>query len=421
MAQGPTSVNSIDSADALLKLWDNRLTQIDDSLVALESEPTYQLLCGASPDNRPSFEGESASVAQSVVDSVSSLFEDRHRLSEVVELARKIRADISVLTVWNTDGQLAQISGLLLGQSIDLSGGGSPLSRRTLLANTSVPQRISPEILLAQMDEKFSKARDHLVLFRKAFDSLENAMNEAKKQLDTLAQEAELLGVKPAFEQALLAQKRSLDECQKSIDKDPIFAQHQWLNTLVVNVGELKSEIETLRKEKLTAEQSFASLIEAKNNLLHVHEKARTAFDLCSQELSGVDIAKPLTDSDLTDLFDWFNTLEARVKAGPWHSVLIGLEKWQAAAQSAIAREQSICDNVNQQISLRDELVGRLAARRAQANALAHRKILISQQGLAAAEQARHLFVQRPTPLAAAISSLEAFERAIEQSRHDRF
>src|SRR5262249_53534943 len=95
--------------DQLLVAWEERLRPVDENLVALEGEPTYQIPATGAGGKRAPLDGVTKTRVYPVLDALGELFEHRERLTEVLERAKEIRESISSLAFWNTDEKLAEI------------------------------------------------------------------------------------------------------------------------------------------------------------------------------------------------------------------------------------------------------------------------------------------------------------------------
>src|SRR5262249_22040000 len=131
--RAPPGVRRVTTAqyiDARLAAWSERLQRIDDSLLALEAEPIYQMLSG--PKRTP-LEGVTRERVEPALEALANLFEARQRLGEVFERAKELRASMSALAFWENDDKLKQIQQLLDGPSIHMGTQTTPLARRGLL------------------------------------------------------------------------------------------------------------------------------------------------------------------------------------------------------------------------------------------------------------------------------------------------
>src|SRR5580704_11797966 len=119
---------SVEAVDRVLAEWDERLRLVDENLLALEADPTYQMLAprGSSP---LTMEGETLRVVEPALGAMREIFEHRARLTEVLERAREVRASMSGVAFWGNDEKEKRIHELLEGPSIELEQRATPLAR----------------------------------------------------------------------------------------------------------------------------------------------------------------------------------------------------------------------------------------------------------------------------------------------------
>ncbi len=110
---------SVEAVDRALQEWEERLRRVDESLLALEGEPTYEMLAPRAAPRAP-LEGETKQRVAPALDALTDLFEHRGRLTEVLERAKELRASMSGMAFWGSDEKEREIQALLYGPSIEL-------------------------------------------------------------------------------------------------------------------------------------------------------------------------------------------------------------------------------------------------------------------------------------------------------------
>src|ERR1700735_4025225 len=161
-----------ETLDSLFAQWDDRLARIDESLLALEAEPTYQMLAPRAAPRAP-LDGETARLVPPALDALGELFDQRGRLTEVLERAKAVRATMSGIAFGAKDDKEKEILALLEGPSIELPPEATPLARRTLLDPGARDVHIHPEQLLAAMAAAYESARDAVMSVKHAWERLE--------------------------------------------------------------------------------------------------------------------------------------------------------------------------------------------------------------------------------------------------------
>src|SRR5580658_1261586 len=150
---------SVEAVDRMLEEWEERLRRVDESLLALETEPTYEMLAPRAAARAP-LEGETKQLVAPALDALGELFEHRGRLTDALDRAKELRASMAGLIAWGNDEKEREIQALLYGPSIELPPDLTPLARRTLLDPGRREVRIVPGQLLEAMAAAYEKARD---------------------------------------------------------------------------------------------------------------------------------------------------------------------------------------------------------------------------------------------------------------------
>ena len=97
---------------ALLTVWEERLRRIDDNLIALEGEPTYQMLAGS---GRATLSGETKRVVEPALAALDDVFVHRGELDALVARARDLWEGRGF---WDKDDRERELTALLAGRSI---------------------------------------------------------------------------------------------------------------------------------------------------------------------------------------------------------------------------------------------------------------------------------------------------------------
>jgi hypothetical protein len=98
-------------------------------------------------------------------------------------------------------------------------------------------------------------------------------------------------------------------------------------------------------------------------------------------------------------LSEWLNTLSATIADDRFAAAEVGLTRWLVSASRLLDGERASAMANRAQIAARDELRGRLLARRAQARALATRGRPVDPSLDEVALEAEALLRERPTPV----------------------
>jgi hypothetical protein len=132
------------------------------------------------------------------------------------------------------------------------------------------------------------------------------------------------------------------------------------------------------------------------------------------REIAGaVAPAPPIEDGLVEGLPPWLAKLDAVAHEGRFQVVEVGLAKWDAAAQGYLEHDGKISGALAALVNRRDELTGRVRARRAQAQARQGRGAAQDPRIDELAREAEKLLARRPTPLAQAAALVERYEEAL--------
>jgi len=118
----------------------------------------------------------------------------------------------------------------------------------------------------------------------------------------------------------------------------------------------------------------------------------------------------PVDNGRVDGIAQWLQTLDATMAEGRWPSAAVGVTRWLAAAQEVLADEETVERTSSAPLDRRDELLGRLSARRQQARTLAARGRPIDPGLEPLAQQADDLLHRTPVPLADAAEVITAYE-----------
>ncbi len=398
--------------DRLLSDWDMRLRRIDESLLALEAEPTYQMLAPRSAPRAP-LSGETARRVGPALDALDVVFEYRGKLTEVLESAKEVRASMSGMAFWGQDDKEREIVTLLHGPSVEMPPDTTPLARRALLDPGARDVRVTPEQLLGAMARAYESARDAIIAVKDAWERAEPALASAERQVEDTRATAGQLGVALAVQDELAGIERELHEARVRIAQDPLGATAEVTARLGPRLQGLAAQLAAVAALRDRVEVALARARGTLAKLREVHEAAEHAVLMIPREVAnaaapGVPIELGLLDA----LAPWLAKLDAVAREGRFAAAEVGLARWEQAASGYLAADGAIAGALAALLGRRDELLGRLRARRAQAQAQA-RSAALDPSVEAVASEAERLLTRRPTPLAQAAALVERYEQAV--------
>ena len=401
---------SAEAIDRVLAEWEERLRRVDESLLALEAEPTYQMLAPRSQMRAP-LEGETKRVVEPALDALRDVFEQRGRLTEVLDRAKEVRASMSGLAFWGNEEKERQILGLLTGPSIELEHRTTPLASRSLLDPGGQDVHVVPEQLLAAMAAAFERARDAVVAVERAWEWAESSLGAVAQQIESARREVVSLGLEGGVRDELAAIEQELEALRVRVAKDPLGASADVGARLAPRVAGLGARLAELGALRTRVEDGVARARTMWIEVGRMQARAVEAVERMPREVEGASAPGTPTDAGLVEgLGPWLAKIEAAATAGRWQAADVGLGKWVDAARDYLANDGKIAGALATVLARRDELSGRLSARRAQAAALASRGVALAPGADEAAREAEKLLAARPTPLARAKALVERYE-----------
>jgi hypothetical protein len=405
-----------EAIDRTLREWEDRLRRVDESLLALEAEPTYQMLAPAAVTRAP-LDGETKRRVEPALEELANLFEHRSRLTEVLDRAKEVREGMSSIAFWGNDEKEREIQALLFGPSIELPPEATPLARRSLLDPGSRDVRVVPEQLLAAMAAAYERARDAVVAVKAAWERVEPALAALEARVDEARAAAASLGLEEAARPELDGAARELQAARVRVARDPLGATGDVDANLGPRIAAVTGRLAELAAQRDRVTDGVARGRARLEELRAAHAEARRAAERLPLEVEGARApAAPASDALIEGLAPWLDKIEATAGAGRWSSAEVGLTRWREAADAYLATDGAITGALAAVLAKRDELAGRLAARRAQAASLAARGVALDAAAEHAARDADKLLAKRPTPLARAVELVDRYEAAVRSS-----
>ena len=401
--------------DELLKDWQQKLGAVSQNLYDLDNLPTYQRLAGTSGMPQARLTGKTQTLVAGAMSDLDRLFQSFELLRQTIDQAREMRDRLP--RFGKVDEKIAEIITFLSAESIELPVNASPLASRDLGVVASHFQKVTPISVLITMSKLFQSAAAVIFQVDAAWNKLEPKLlllyeqtRPIDAQIHQLAQQYP--GALPEGLQKQLEQVRSqIKSAQIEIDRDPIAAAETSLvdveaplNAIVLAITELAQTREQVAQSLDAAQRSFQRL-ETLNT-----ESIAKFTELREKVLNPSGLKAPLTQDHLSGLHQWLNKLQTTAHLGNVIPVKVGLTKWQAQLDHAIAYEQSALASNNAPLQHRSELRGRLLVLKAKAKALG----FAEEPPLADLEQqVQQMLYSRPTDLGRASTVLQAYEQAL--------
>ncbi len=401
--------------DAILASWDERLRRVDENLIALEADPTYQMLGGGGSGPTARLTGTTHERVTPALAALGELFEQREQLSALVARAKALRGDVSF---WNKDDKLAEIAALLTGPSIVLGTKQLPIAQRNLLDSATADVAIGPEQLLAQMVRGFQVARDAVGAVGGAWAELEPRLGELERSVARIEAEAGALDPSLAAGPTLARIKEELERVRGRVATDPLGVQGEVDAAVAAPLAELRAALDDALSHKASLARGFE---EADALVLKIEAATRdagAALARAEREIDGFQAAATAEarkgrEEIAQGLPAWREKIASAAAAGHHRSADVGLARWLEVARGLLEQEVGVARAARAAEEQRTELEGRLSARRAQVAALAQRGVAAPPEVEALARTAERTLRARPTDLALALRQVDAHDAAV--------
>jgi hypothetical protein len=398
--------------DQVIAAWDERLRRVDENLIALEADPTYQMLGGSA---RATLRGKTKDRVVPALEALGELFEHRERLNTVVVRAKELRAEVSF---WNKDEKLAEIAALLGGPSITLGTRQLPVAQRNLLDPATTDVAVVPEELLSEMVRAYQVARDAVAEVAAAWARVEPRLLELEREVALVTDEATGLGQIELTRGPLERVTAELARVRGLVSTDPLAVDGAVDAAIVTPLRELRASLAELAGHKATVTRGFGQADALLASLDEAVSESTKAASRAEREFSGFSVsasARSGRQEIILGLRPWREKIAAAAAAGHFRSASVGLTRWLEVARGVLEAEREVVTTARQAEATRTELEGRLSARRAQAAALIAR----GPGGAASAEldelarKADRALQNRPTDLAEARRQVDRYESAV--------
>jgi len=389
----------IEQLDRSLADWKDRLSRVDENLMALELQPTLRLLEGAT------LEGETERRVTPALATMRELFAQRQLLSDTLARAQRLRQPGARRKP--SAETITEIQGLLESASITLPPLQTPIGQRDLL--TPSERHISPEALLSAMTQAFETARDAVMEVDRAWSQLSTTLERAGDEIIALDSLAQSLGEDATAE--LTAMHAETEELRGWVARDPLGAEAGLDGQLSPLLAGLRARLESLSEERKQVRDGQGLAHALLSDLRSTHTAAADALRRFQREITGTGAMPELPDAGVTEgLGTWLASVDGAVTSGRWSTAKVGLARWLQAAETQLNLERLALEASAGPVALRDELLGRISARRAQMRALQLRGETIDPELEARARDLQDMLERQPTEIEKVSPLVEAFE-----------
>jgi hypothetical protein len=376
------------AADAVAAARNER-DSIQANLLDLDGSFGKRLLAGAT------LTGTSRQRWESAASILAALWELYEAYSEVIDRAAEALA--------RRPGQkeLADITALLTGPSVEIDHGPAPLARRDL-ADTGREQMT----LVAAR----ARMRGAFAAVTAVTSEAEQAWNDVAGKLDAAA--ADLSGVEVLSDQDLASEvaemQADLDRLRGLLNADPLGGQANpaAADRLLDRAAAVVARSADLARLRDGARQRIAAVTAAADAARTAREDAAAACLRAAAKITAV----PPVPADRSDLSVRIAALDTLLAAGRWARLSSELDLLDRELASATSDFRNTERTVATLLSRRDELRGLLDAYKSKAGRLG----AAEDPGLATGyDQARQLLWTAPCDLNAAADAVNRFQQAV--------
>jgi len=391
-------VMNIEEIDGTMQRLGEAADLISANLLEIEADPNRKLLEAAA------LGGESAKRWAEASATLTQLWEWYGLLAALLERAQKLRGKRARLS----SSQLAKLSDLLEGPSIQFSSQHVPLDQRDLLGGSQAQLRCTPTELLAHMSRAFDETKATIAAFDRVWSTFGPRLRAVEGQFRESRELARALGDSepPELERA----RARLAELSKTMSNDSLSVSAAQIDSLESSVDAIRRDLGGLDEVR----REFSPLLEGARSLLaELRQSVREGEEAYAEVLAKIaapTVPEPLA---LDGLFEAQLDDVAEISAsGAWREARAALKQWTLRAQSLLDQARRITAENRAPIEERNQLRGRLDAYQAKAAKL----LLIENLEVAKAfDQAHEALYAAPTDLARAAELVRCYQQALEE------
>ena len=398
---------TLDQIDAALAEWQTRLAQAGDSLLELDDSATYQRLRGSADRPAAKLAGQTLAQVAPILALADGLWLSLQQLTEIVKRAESLRPALKRL--WAHDAEQRQIEFLLLGASVNLPSVDMPFAQRGLLAEPDAARTMTPDQLLAQMTQNFTRVKDTVLALEDAWGRLSRSLAAANREAADLQALADQLGVdvRPSLDAA----RREIAVLHDRAASDPLVTSADLTAGLNALLAQARTHLDALKQQRDRVDSDLRRAHALLREINTLQSACQAVLAECSAKIEAFSLVPPAIP---TDLAGWLQSVDAARQNQHFQSAQIGLDRWTVSAEDARAKLTAFRTYGAGALERREELRGLLRALMAKAGARAARSgAAVSPALSAAAQEAEALLHGRPTPLDRAASLVAEYERRL--------
>ncbi|MYS20627.1 hypothetical protein GA0115240_12172 [Streptomyces sp. DvalAA-14] len=384
---------------------------VESSLLALQDHSGRRLLEGAE------LTGVTRQRWAETDAAITALWTHFEAYADALTAARELRARRR----WPTQTELSQLTELLRGEGITVTGAAVPDHARALTGPARLTEQLSLEQLLARMNAWYDQAMETVAAADSVWSALPARIDLLAAETQRVRSLAASVGVRPGAHPAgdeLEALTGELTELRGRTVSDPLgfwqplpapgrpdTSQYEQAGR---RLEEIRREVEAVLHVRDDAEHRLKRLRDVVSRADRTLTEARSARVEVLSKILASDV--PAVSGPAGALHEQLDTAEEFMRTAQWHRLSPLLDSLEERADDELLRARESLTAVTAPLAVRAELRGRLDAYRAKVARLgmAEDSLLMERY-----DQARRLLWSAPCDLAAAERTVQRYQQAV--------
>jgi hypothetical protein len=398
---------SREEADRALARLGAEHEAIESSLLALQDHSGRRLLEGAE------LTGTTKEKWASTEQAIALLWAHFDAYTEALTTARALRGRRR----WPTQGELSQLTELLRGSGVTVSGGSLPDPARALTGPAKLTETLSLDELLERMNGWYAQTVEVVSAADAVWSALPARIDLLTAETQRVRSLAHSVGVRPGTHpsgddlEGLLAELASLraqavsDPLSFWVGGRPDTARYEQAGRAL---EEIRREVEAVLHVRDDADHRLRRLADVLSRADRTLSEARSARGEVLAKIAASEV--PAVSGPAAALHEQMATAVEYLRAGKWHLLSPLLDGLEERADEELLRARDSLAAVTAPLAVRAELRGRLDAYRAKVSrhGFAEDPLLVERY-----DQARRLLWSAPCDLRAAEHAVRRYQEAV--------
>ncbi|WP_443050478.1 hypothetical protein [Streptomyces sp. H27-D2] len=392
---------------------------IESSLLALQDHAGRRLLDGAS------LTGATKERWAATEQAIALLWAHFDAYTDALTSARELRARRR----WPNQSDLAELTDLLRGSGVQVSGGALPDTARQLTGPARLSERLSLEALVERMNSWYAEALDLVTACDSVWSALPARIDLLSAELRRTRSLAHSVGVRPGEHPSGDDLERITDELtslRAEVISDPLaFWVHATRSSAPGGgrpdtdrydhaaraLDDIRREVEAVLDVRQDAEQRLLRLRDVLSRADRTLTEARQARGEVLAKIAASEV--PAVSGPSTALHEQLSAASDYRRHAQWHRLSPLLDSLERRAEDELMRARESLTAVTAPLAVRAELRGRLDAYKAKVarHGMAEDPLLIERY-----DAARRMLWSAPCDLRAADQAVLRYQRATAEA-----